>query len=84
MTETRGAYGVRLVSIEDVANCRCGRTIGYFIHCANGRDLLQVGPLLLSELHGVCVCGEPYHYCVTDRMLQKLVEHVKGAGNGDC
>jgi hypothetical protein len=53
----------RLVVAREV---RCGALV-----------LLQVGPLVLREFHGVCAaCGTEVHYSVSDRVIAALLHEL--------
>ena len=41
----------------------------------DGRELLQVGGLLVSKIDGVCIkCGREFHWSVTDQLLKKILK----------
>lgn len=56
---------------------RCGAEIGRLVVVGDD-ELLQVGNLLVVELHGNCVqCGEGFHYSLSERRLERLINHIK-------
>jgi ribosomal protein L37E len=70
-----------LLNAEKIVCKRCGFEIGKIID----EHLWLVSGLILSEAHGVCVqCGFPFHYAVTERQLQRLLERVIVSRNTEC
>jgi len=62
---------------ETELNCsRCNVMIGRHI-MVNGEELIQIGSLVVSEIHGNCArCGEEFHYSLNSKRLEQLIQHV--------
>lgn len=57
------------------SNCR--NRIGELVIINNGDELLHLGGLLLKEAHGICIkCGVGFHYSLSEKKLQKLLQQV--------
>jgi hypothetical protein len=55
---------------------RCGAEIGRYV-MVESDEMVQVGGLLVAELHGNCVqCGEAFHYSLNAKRLEKLIRRV--------
>jgi hypothetical protein len=73
MSEIKAAY-----SIPDPSTvvCQsCGAPIGCYTE-RDGKVQLQVGALIVDWAHGVCQCGEPFHWRSHDWTLNHLVNRV--------
>lgn len=43
----------------------------------NGITLVRVGSVPVREMRGFCPrCGTAFHWCVSDRMLERLIKKV--------
>lgn len=65
----------KLVSlISDMISCsNCGTQIAKVIEI-EGEDLIQVGALVVTDIHGNCAkCGEEFHYSLNHRRLERIV-----------
>lgn len=54
--------------------CRkCGTHLGTIVE----GTLIQIGGMLLTEAHGICTkCGRGFHYNVTTKQLQRLLDEM--------
>lgn len=62
--------------MSEELNCssQCDNVIAYKIN-VEGKDLLQIGGLLVSKIDGICVkCGREFHWSVTDQLLKKILK----------
>lgn len=58
---------------------KCLRVIGRRL-IIDGKPFLELDcGLVVRSLHGVCTCGEDFHYTVSDVLLKQLIENVKKA-----
>ena len=48
---------------------KCKRAIGRF-----DGDILVVAGMYVKELHGVCTCGHEFHYTLSGRRFERLVD----------
>ena len=54
----------------------CNTQIGTLTTLSNGQEWLKVGTVIVRSLHGVCTCGQPFHWTVAESMLAELVAGV--------
>ena len=57
--------------MKQVRCCKCGKIL--FAVNDDGLAVLPLGAIL-SKIDGVCECGHGFHYSVTDRLLERIVE----------
>ena len=50
---------------------RCGKTL--FLVNSDGLICVSVG-VYVRKIDGVCECGHGFHYSVTDRLLERIIE----------
>ena len=57
----------------DVHCPTCGMLVGWYVR-VNNQVWLQSGALQLRSLHGICaVCHSEFHYCASEKQLEKLI-----------
>jgi hypothetical protein len=49
---------------------QCGR----ILFAVNEDGLIQHEHGHVREVHGICGCGRGFHYSVTDRLLERIIE----------
>jgi hypothetical protein len=57
--------------MKRVRCCKCGKIL--FAVNDDGLAVLPLGAIL-SKIDGVCECGRGFHYSVTDRLLERIIE----------
>jgi hypothetical protein len=80
MTEQKGVYTVPItnyMNTDEHAVCKCGRVIGRFV-TVEDRDLLVINDGLVSHHDEICmVCRTPYHWRLSDGLMQKILDRHK-------
>jgi hypothetical protein len=51
----------------------CGHLIGE-LRDINGMDYLVINGVLVSYMRGLCICGKPVSYAISDQVLEKLLK----------
>ena len=59
---------------RSVRCCKCGKIL--FAVNDDGLAVLPLGAIL-SKIDGVCECGHGFHYSVTDRLLERIIERYQ-------
>ncbi len=55
---------------------KCGAMIGH-LEDVSGQQWLKVNGVIVRSMHGVCaLCGDEFHWSLSDRMLSELVNRV--------
>lgn len=63
--------------VDNISCSKCGCIVGRAIDI-DGEDLIQIGSLVISEVHGNCaICGEEFHYSLNQRRLERLIKRAK-------
>jgi hypothetical protein len=52
---------------------RC-EVCGSFLYSVNDDGLLKMVCGTVRNIDGVCECGHGFHYSVTDRLLERIIE----------
>jgi len=52
---------------------RC-EVCGSFLYSVNDDGLIQHNGGTVRNIDGVCECGHGFHYSVTDRLLERIIE----------
>ena len=52
---------------------RCGKILFY----VNDDGLIQHNGGWVRQIDGVCECGHGFHYSVTDRLLERIIERYQ-------
>ena len=61
-------------------NPNCKAVVGTLV-IVEGLEWLQMGGGIARQWHGVCAkCGREFHWSVSDRLLEKLIERVLKPG----
>ena len=50
--------------------CKCGK----ILFAVNDDGLILYYTAIVRKIDGVCECGHGFHYSVTDRLLERIIE----------
>jgi hypothetical protein len=70
MTEPRIPYLDNQIICE-----RCKRVVGRLVSI-DGLEFVEIGCITFRNGRGICKCGAPFHYSVSDRQFEKLMRGV--------
>lgn len=57
--------------------CECGAQIGHYTTGPDGKTWLSINGMVLDMARGVCsVCGEKWHWTVSDKQLEALIKRM--------
>jgi len=64
--------------IEKMVCSRCGIEIGKIIIINDSDEVINLGGLLLKEVHGVCCnCGQGFHYSISEKKLNQILIYLQ-------
>ena len=75
MTQTQSEYKTA-ADTDNAVRCQsCDGIIGSYILGENKRTYILIGGVMLYSAHGICQgCGAEWHWCWTDKTLEKLTK----------
>lgn len=66
-----------MIDLPKVVTCVCGRELGREVQVDDGIIRLQLGGVVVQSAHGACAqCGREFHWSLSEKMLEKLIQRV--------
>jgi len=60
---------------------KCGVVVGYYKQMPRGETWIEIGSMIMSELHGFHKCQDgtlgEFHFVYTTKRLESLIERIK-------